>query len=188
MVTLTRGALGSRVCCTIAGNDIGDAGATAFAAALEKNTTVTSVNLEGARECGSEAGGMERDRGRLGTQLRPPRRRPMRRERGDASALRVRALCLNGDADPGCFGVAGVLHRRRQQNRRCRRDSNRGGAREEHDDHVGRPRKCARAWLGGRGGLDEGSGALGHAAAAAAPAPDAEREGTRVPCACARSV
>ena len=32
-----------------------------------------------------------------------------------------------------------------------------------------------------------GSGALWHAAAAAAPAPDAEREGTRVPCACARA-
>ena len=88
MVTLTRGALGSRVCCTAAGNFIGDAGATAFATALEKNTTVTLVNLERARERGSEAGG-----------------------------------------------------------------------------------------------LDEGWGALGLAAAAAAPAPDAEREGTRVPCA-----
>ena len=66
----------------------------AIAAALEKNTTVTSVDLAGARECGSEA----------------------------------------------------------------------------------------RASVGG-------SGALWHAAAAAAPAPDAEeREGTRVPCACARSV
>ena len=57
MVTLTRGALGSRVCCTTAGNGIGDAGATAFAAALEKNTTITSVDLGGARECGSEARG-----------------------------------------------------------------------------------------------------------------------------------
>ena len=85
MVTLTRGALGSWVCCTAAGNGIRNAGAKAFAAALEKNTTVTSVNLERARERGSEA----------------------------------------------------------------------------------------------RGGLDEGSGALWHAAAAAAPAPDAEREGGR---------
>ena len=57
MVTLTRGALGSRVCCTAAGNGIGDAGATAFARALKKNTTVTSVDLGGARERGSEAGG-----------------------------------------------------------------------------------------------------------------------------------
>ena len=81
------------MCCTAADNGIGEAGAKAFAVALEKNTTVTSVNLEGARECGSEAGG-----------------------------------------------------------------------------------------------LDEGSGALGHAAAAAAPAPDAEREGTRVPCARARAL
>ena len=65
----------------------------AIAAALEKNTTVTSVDLAGARECGSEA--------------------------------------------------------------------------------------RASVW---------GSGALWHAAAAAAPAPDAEeREGTRVPCACARA-
>ena len=61
MVTLTRGALGSRVCCTAAGNGfyngIGEAGATAIAAALEKNTTITSVDLGGARERGSEAGG-----------------------------------------------------------------------------------------------------------------------------------
>ena len=57
MVTLTRGVLGSRVCCTAAGNGMGEAGATAFAAALEKNTTITSVNLDGARECGSEARG-----------------------------------------------------------------------------------------------------------------------------------
>ena len=82
MVTLTRGAVGSRVCCTAAGNGIGDAGATALAAALEKNTTVTLVNLY-----------------------------------------------------------------------------------------------SARAWLGGRGGWMGGSEALGHAAATAAPAPDAEREG-----------
>ena len=57
MVTLTRGALGSWVCCTAADYRIGDAGATAFAAALEKNTTITSVDLGGARERGSEAGG-----------------------------------------------------------------------------------------------------------------------------------
>ena len=57
MVTLIRGVLGSRVCCTAAGNVIGDAGATAIAAELEKNTTVTSVNLGGARERGSEAWG-----------------------------------------------------------------------------------------------------------------------------------
>ena len=57
MMTLTRGALGSRMCCTAADNGIGAAGATAIAAALEKNTTITSVDLGGARECGSEARG-----------------------------------------------------------------------------------------------------------------------------------
>ena len=66
MVTLTRGALGSRVCCTAADNRIGEAGATALAAALEKNTTVTSVNLGSARECGSEAGGLDEGSGALG--------------------------------------------------------------------------------------------------------------------------
>ena len=99
MVTLTLGALGSRVCCTAAVNGIGEAGATAFAAALEKNTTITSVNLRCARERGSEAGGLDQDRGRLGTQPRPPRRRPMRRESGRECLARARALRLNGNAD-----------------------------------------------------------------------------------------
>ena len=66
MLTLTRGALGSRVCCTAADNGIGDAGAKAFASALEKNTTVTSVDLGGARECGLEAGGLDEGSGALG--------------------------------------------------------------------------------------------------------------------------
>ena len=92
MVTLTRGALGSRVCCTAAGNGIGEAGATAIAAALEKNTTITSVDLGGARECGLEAGGGWMGIGGAWTRSRG--RRAGARcggERGDASALRVRA-------------------------------------------------------------------------------------------------
>jgi hypothetical protein len=39
------------VCCPAAGNNIGAAGATALAAALQKNTTVTEVNLECAQAC-----------------------------------------------------------------------------------------------------------------------------------------
>ena len=81
------------MCCTAADNGIGEAGATALAAAFQKNTTITSVNLY-----------------------------------------------------------------------------------------------SARAWLGGRGGWMGGSGALGHTAAPAAPAPNAERERARVPCVRARSV
>ena len=113
----------------------------------------TSVNLRCARECGSEAWGVWMGIG--GAWARSRGRRAGARcggERGDASALRVRALRLNGDPDPGCFGVAGVLHHRRQRHRRSRRESIRGGAREEHDGHVGQPRRCARVWLGGRGG------------------------------------
>ncbi len=44
------------MCCPEAGNDIGDAGATALAAALQKNTTVTEVDLSGARACSVAAG------------------------------------------------------------------------------------------------------------------------------------
>ena len=53
----------------------------------------TSVDLRCARECGSEARGVwMRDRGRLGTQPRPPRRRSMRRrERGRECLARARA-------------------------------------------------------------------------------------------------
>ncbi len=47
----------SRVCCPAAGHNIGDAGATALAAALQKNTTVTAVNLWGARSCSGGCGG-----------------------------------------------------------------------------------------------------------------------------------
>ncbi len=48
---------GSRVCCTAADNNIGDAGATALAAALQKNTTLTEVNLYGARAFSVGRGG-----------------------------------------------------------------------------------------------------------------------------------
>ena len=91
MVTMTRGALGSRVCCTIADNGIGEAGAKAFAVALEKNTTVTSVNLEGARECGSEAGGGWMGIGGAWARSRGRRAGARCGERGDASASRARA-------------------------------------------------------------------------------------------------
>jgi hypothetical protein len=46
------------VCCTAAGNNIGDDGATALAAALQKNTTVTEVNLWGARARSGGRGGL----------------------------------------------------------------------------------------------------------------------------------
>ena len=45
------------MCCPAAGNSIGDAGATALAAALQKNTTVTAVDLAGARACSGGRGG-----------------------------------------------------------------------------------------------------------------------------------
>jgi hypothetical protein len=47
----------SRVYCPAAGNGIGADGATALAAALQKNTTVTTVNLEGARARSGGRGG-----------------------------------------------------------------------------------------------------------------------------------
>ena len=100
MVTLTRGVLGSRVCCTIADNGIGEAGAKAFAAALEKNTTVTSVNLEGARECGSEAGGLDEGSGALGHAAAAAAPAPdAEREGTRVPRARARALRLNGNAD-----------------------------------------------------------------------------------------
>jgi hypothetical protein len=53
------------VCCPAAGNRIGAAGATALAAALQENTTVTALNLGGARACSGGRGGW-RGRGTLG--------------------------------------------------------------------------------------------------------------------------
>ncbi len=44
------------MCCIAAGNCIGDDGATALAAALQKNTTVTEVDLQSARACSVAAG------------------------------------------------------------------------------------------------------------------------------------
>jgi hypothetical protein len=67
----------SRVCCPAAGNDIGDAGATALAAWLQKNTTVTAVDLGGAQAARVAAtdGGVG---GRLGPRPRPAAQaRPM---------------------------------------------------------------------------------------------------------------
>jgi hypothetical protein len=48
---------GSRVCCTAADKGIDAAGATALAAALQKNTTVTTVKLICARACSGGRGG-----------------------------------------------------------------------------------------------------------------------------------
>jgi hypothetical protein len=57
---------GSRVCCPAAANNkIGTAGATALAAALQKNTTVTAVDLGCARACSGGLGGW-RNWGTLG--------------------------------------------------------------------------------------------------------------------------
>ena len=88
MVTLTRGALGSWVCCTAAGNDIGDAGATALAAALEKNTSVTSVDLGCARAWLGGRGGWMGGSGALGHAAAPAALARSDAERKDASALR----------------------------------------------------------------------------------------------------
>ena len=100
MVTLIRGALGSRVCCTAADNGIGAAGATAIAAALEKNTTVTSVNLERARECGSEAGGLDEGSGALGHAAAAAAPAPDSEGEGTrVPCARARALRLNGNTD-----------------------------------------------------------------------------------------
>ena len=81
------------MCCTAAGNEIGDAGATAIAAALEKNTTVTSVNLGGARERGSEAwGGLDEGSGALGHAAAAAAPAPdAERERGRECLARARA-------------------------------------------------------------------------------------------------
>ena len=76
---------GSRVCCTAAGNHIGDDGATALAAALQKNTTVMVINLECARACSGGRGGW-RGWGRLG-----PRPRP---------AAQARPMCGEGEREP----------------------------------------------------------------------------------------
>ena len=90
MVTLTRGALGSWVCCTAAGNEIGAAGATALAAALEKNTSVTSVKLGSARAwLGGRGGGMGGS-GALEHAAAPAAPARSDAEREGASALRAR--------------------------------------------------------------------------------------------------
>ena len=59
------------MCCTAAGNGIGDAGATALAAALQKNTSVTSVNLRGARAWLRGRGGWMGGSGALGHAAAP---------------------------------------------------------------------------------------------------------------------
>jgi hypothetical protein len=48
---------GSRVCCPAADNNIGAAGATALAAALQKNTTLTAFRFGCARACSGGRGG-----------------------------------------------------------------------------------------------------------------------------------
>ncbi len=78
---------GSRVCCSAAGNRIGVAGATALAAALQKNTTVTAVNLNSARACSGGRGGW-RGWGRF-----CPRPRP---------AAQARPMCGEGERESLC--------------------------------------------------------------------------------------
>ena len=73
------------------GNNIGDAGATALAAALEKNTSVTSVILYGARAWLGGRDGWMGGSGALGHAAAPAALARSDAEREGASALRVRA-------------------------------------------------------------------------------------------------
>ena len=91
MVTLTRGVLGPWVYCTAAENGIGDSGMTALAAALEKNTSVTSVNLGCARAWLGGRGGWIGGSGALGHAAAPAALARSDAEREGASALRARA-------------------------------------------------------------------------------------------------
>ena len=90
-MTLTRDAVGSWVCCTAADNGIGEAGATALAAALQKNTSVTSVNLWSARAWLGGRGGWMGGSGALGHAAAPAALAYSDAEREGARALRARA-------------------------------------------------------------------------------------------------
>ena len=76
--------------CTAAGDSIGEAGAKALAAALQKNTSVTSVNLERARAWLGGRGGWMGGSGALGHAAAPAAPARSDAEREGASALRVR--------------------------------------------------------------------------------------------------
>jgi hypothetical protein len=106
------------VCCPAAGIDIGDAGATALAAALQKNTTVTAVDLGGAR---ARSGGRDGWRGSGDAWAHgrgPPCRRAQCAGREEREPLRGRppraALALASASGPArsrasylcaCFGL-----------------------------------------------------------------------------------
>ena len=79
------------MCCTAAGNGIGEAGATALAAALEKNTTVTSVDLGSARAWLGGRGGWMGGSGALGHAAAPAALAYSDAEREGARALRAHA-------------------------------------------------------------------------------------------------
>ena len=183
-----------RGCCTAADTGIGDDGAIALAAALEKNTTITSIDLGCARAC-SVCRGFEGWGAWAHGRSRRARRRPMRRERALArsrapwAALALpasgparvqaplRALPLIGDADSGSVtltlvrGRGAVLPQTTKSAMKARQLwrplSRRTGRSRRSTSEV---RECARWPAFGR------VGALGHTAAAAAQAPDAERE------------
>ncbi len=81
------------MCCPEAGNDIGDAGATALAAALQKNTTVTALNLGGARACSGGRGGWRGVGDAWAHGRGPPRRRAQcAEEERERAFARSRAL------------------------------------------------------------------------------------------------
>ena len=107
----------------------------------------------------ARVGGWRGDGGRLGPRPRPAAQaRPMRGERARASCAIARFGLRSRPAGVGPRACAsapracaaplnrvtltrarGVLHRRREQHRRCRRDSSGRRAREEHVGHVGQP-------------------------------------------------
>jgi hypothetical protein len=79
---------GSRVCCPAADNKIGADGATALAAALQKNTTITDVDLFGARACSGGRGGW-----RVLGDAWAPRPRP---------SAQARPMCGEGESESLC--------------------------------------------------------------------------------------
>ena len=80
------------MCCTAADNKIGEAGATALAAAFQKNTTITSVDLGCARAWLGGRGGLDGGIGGAWARSRARRAGALRcGERGRECLARARA-------------------------------------------------------------------------------------------------